>query len=279
MVDLVPREAHREKRKKQGRVGKLRIRQEVSMTAPDIIRTCYILLTLSKRGAGTRMAGEMMIKKVEDTQAQAEDPTALLQKAKLNILQCKVHHFRPLQQLRRIRDPLPDQLRPLVVLTGELLAQYTRRFLGAFSVPEVLAAPTVQGVNAVLHYLRKGHSALMIDKHPIPQAEQEAPSEGLAVLREGVLTVHNQEPTAQEVPEDAIAGVLRVADRHPALLTIDVLQALEGGGKGLQIVGQVVLEASVLGVEVLIGMIEALEEAIIALPWAEVGQGGPIHHL
>jgi len=190
-----------------------------------------------------------------------------------------VHHFHPLQQPRHIPDPLPDQLHPLVVLTGELLAQYTRRFLGAISVPEDLAAPTVQGVNAVLLYLRKGRSALMTDKHPTPQAEPEVLPGGLAVLTEGVPTVHNQGPTAQEVLEDAIAGVLRVADRHPALLTIDVLQALGVVGKGLQIVGQAVLEASVLGVAVLTGTIEALEEAITALPWAEVGQGGPIPHL
>jgi len=47
------------------------------MTAPGIIRTCSIPLILSKRIVGTRMAGEMMIKE-EDTQAQAEDPVALL---------------------------------------------------------------------------------------------------------------------------------------------------------------------------------------------------------
>lgn len=119
----------------------------------------------------------------------------------------------------------------------------------------------------------------MTDKHPIAQTESEVLQEGLAVLTEGVRTVHNQGPTAQEVPEDAIAGVLRVADRHPALLTTDVLQALEVEGKGLQIVGQVVREDSVLGVAALTGTIEALEEAIIALPWVEVGQGGPIPHL
>ena len=77
MVDLVPREAHREKRKKQGRVGKLRIRQEVSMTAPDIIRTCSILLRMIRR-IGSKKAGEMMVKKEEDIQVQAEDPVALL---------------------------------------------------------------------------------------------------------------------------------------------------------------------------------------------------------
>jgi hypothetical protein len=119
----------------------------------------------------------------------------------------------------------------------------------------------------------------MIDKRHIPPAEPEVLLEGLAVLTEGAPIIHNQGPTAQEVQEDAIAGVLRVADRHPALLTIDDLQALEVVGKGLQIVDQVVLEASVLGVAVLTGTKEAQEEAIIALPWAEVGQGGPIPHL
>jgi len=206
-----------------------------------------------------------MVKKEEDIQAQAEDPAALLQKGRQNILPCKVHHSRPPQQAKHIPDPLPDRQRPLVVLTGELLAQYTRRFLGTISVLGDLAAPTVQGGNAVLYYLRKGHSVLMTDKHPIPPAGPEVLLEGLAVLTEGVLTVHNRETTAQEVPDDAIAGVLRGADRHLALLTIDVLQALEVVGKGLQIVGQAVQGASVLGVEVLTGTKEALEEAITAL--------------
>ena len=48
------------------------------MTAPGIIRTCSIPLILGKRIVGTRMGGEMMIKKEEDTQAQAEDLAALL---------------------------------------------------------------------------------------------------------------------------------------------------------------------------------------------------------
>lgn len=74
MVDLVPREVHREKRKKRGRVGELKNH----MTAPGIIRTCSIPLILGKRIVGTRMGGEMMIKKEEDTQAQAEDLAALL---------------------------------------------------------------------------------------------------------------------------------------------------------------------------------------------------------
>jgi len=72
MVDLVPREVHREKRKKRGRVGELKNHQEAS------IRTCSIPLILGKRIVGTRMGGKMMIKKEEDTQAQAEDLAALL---------------------------------------------------------------------------------------------------------------------------------------------------------------------------------------------------------
>ena len=104
----------------------------------------------------------------------------------------------------------------------------------------------------------------MTDRQHIPPVEQELLLGGLAVLTEGVPTVHNQGPTAQEVPGDATAEVLRVADL--ALLTIDVLQVQEDVGKDLQIVGQVVLETSVLGVAVLTGPIEAQEEAIIALP-------------
>ena len=265
MVDLVQRGVRREKGKRQGRAGELRNRQEVSMTAPGIIKTCSIPLSLIKRVVGTRMAGEM-VKREEDIQAQAEDPAALLEKARQNILPCKVHHSRPPQQVKHIPDPLHDRQRPLAVLTEELLAQYTRRSLGTISVQEDLVAPSVQGGNAVLYYLLKGHSALMTDKHPIPPAGREVLLEGLAVLTEGVPTVHNQGPIAREVPEDATAGVLRVVDRHLGLLIIDVLQALEVAGKGLQIVGHAVREASVPGVGVLTGMKEALEEAIIALP-------------
>ena len=96
------------------------------------------------------MAGEMMVKKEKGTQAQAEDLAVLLQRARQNILQCKVHHFHRLQLAKRIRDPRPDQQRPLVVLTGEPLAQHRKKFPETISVPEDLAAPTVQGANAVL---------------------------------------------------------------------------------------------------------------------------------
>ena len=231
------------------------------------------------RRIGSKKAGEMMVKKEEDIQAQAEDPVALLQKARPNILLCKAHHCHLPQQAKHILDPLHDQQLRLAVLTGELLAQCTRRFLGTISVLGDLAAPTVQGGNAVLYYLRKGHSVLMIDNHPIPPAGPEVLLEGLAVLTEEVPTVLNQGPTAHEVQEDVIAEVLRVADKHLALLITGVLQVLGVGGKGLQIEGQVALEVSVQGVAVLTGMKEAPEEATIAHPWAEEALGGPIPHL
>ena len=142
------------------------------MTAPGIIRTCSILLRMIRR-IGTKKAGEMMVKKEEDIQAQAEDPVALLQKARPNILLCKVHHFHPPQQAKHILDPLHDQQLPLAVLTGELPAQCTRRFLETISVPEDLVAHTVQGGDTVQFFLPKGHSAPMIDKHLIPPAGPE----------------------------------------------------------------------------------------------------------
>lgn len=114
-----------------------------------------------------------MVKKEEDIQAQAEDPVARLQKARPNILPCKVHHSHPPQQAKHILDPLHDQLLPLAVLTGELLVQCTRRYLGIISVPEDLVAHTVQGGDTVLFYLPRGHSAPMIDKHLIPPAGPE----------------------------------------------------------------------------------------------------------
>ena len=116
-----------------------------------------------------------MVKKEEDIQAaQAEDPVALLlQKARPNILLCKVHHFHPPQQAKHILDHLPDQQLHLVVLIGELLAQGTRRFLETISVLEDLVAHTVQGGDTVLFYPLKGHSAPMIDKHLIPPAGPE----------------------------------------------------------------------------------------------------------
>ena len=115
-----------------------------------------------------------MVKKEEDIQAaQAEDPVALLQKARPNILLCKVHHSHPPQQANHILDHLPDQQLLLVVLTGELLAQGTRRFLETISVQEDLVAHTVQEGDTVLFYLPKGHSAPMIDKYHIPPAGRE----------------------------------------------------------------------------------------------------------
>ena len=214
-MDLVQREVPRERRVPHGRADERRNHQEAFTIVPNITKTCSILLSLRK---GTTR--EKMIRKEGDTQVQAGDPVARLQKGQQNILLCKAHHFHLRQQGKLIPDLPPDQ--PLLLIDGQQ-ALRTRRFLATTLVPEDPAVRTVQDASAVLYYLLRDHSALMMDRQHIPPPEPEVRQGELEVLTGGVPMVHSRGHTVQGVQEDVEAEVRRVADRHLGLLIIGAL--------------------------------------------------------